>query len=388
MGPLAGVKIVEFAGIGPGPFACMLLADMGADVVRIDRAATVGRDPDPKFSPTLRNRPSVAIDLKHGEGKETALALIDKADILIEGFRPGVMERLGLGPDTVYGRNPRLVYGRMTGWGQDGPIAHTAGHDINYIALSGALHAIGTKNAGPVPPLNLVGDFGGGALYMVTGVLAALIEARTSGKGQIVDVSMVEGAASLMTMFYGLLAAANAGSGGERAWKEAREENFLDGGAHYYNVYETSDGKHICIGSIEPQFYELLLETTGLGPDDLGPQNDRGNWPANRKKLAAIFKQKTRADWTELMSDTDICFAPVLSMSEAPPHPHNAARGSFIDIAGITQPGPAPKFSRTAPRTPRAPARAGENTIETLSQWGFDAGRIDALIKAGAVRQR
>ena len=388
MGPLQGVRVVEFAGIGPGPFAAMLLADMGADVIRIDRAAAVGRDKDPQYSPTLRNRPSIAIDLKHDDGRETALALIDRADILLEGFRPGVMERLGLGPDAVHARNPRLVYGRMTGWGQDGPIAHTAGHDINYIALSGALHAIGTADKGPVPPLNLVGDFGGGALYLVTGVLAALIEARTSGKGQVVDVSMVEGAASLMTMFYGLLASANAGSGGERAWKEAREANFLDGGSHYYNVYETADGRHICIGSIEPQFYQLLLDTVGLTVDDLGAQNDRGQWPANRDKLAAVFKRKTQAEWTEMMSDTDICFAPVLAMSEAPHHPHNAARGSFIEVAGVTQPGPAPKFSRTVPTTPAPPVHAGENTVEALGAWGFDENRISRLVESGAVRQR
>ncbi len=388
MGPLQGVRVVEFAGIGPGPFAAMLLADMGADVIRIDRAAAVGRDKDPQYSPTLRNRPSIAIDLKHDDGRETALALIDRADILLEGFRPGVMERLGLGPEVVHARNPRLVYGRMTGWGQNGPIAHTAGHDINYIALSGALHAIGTADKGPVPPLNLVGDFGGGALYLVTGVLAALIEARTSGKGQVVDVSMVEGAASLMTMFYGLLASANAGSGGERAWKEALEANFLDGGSHYYNVYETADGRHICIGSIEPQFYQLLLDTVGLTVDDLGAQNDRGQWPANRDKLAAVFKRKTQAEWTEIMSDTDICFAPVLAMSEAPHHPHNAARGSFIEVAGVTQPGPAPKFSRTVPTTPAPPVHAGENTVEALGAWGFDENRISRLVESGAVRQR
>ncbi len=388
MGPLQGVRVVEFAGIGPGPFAAMLLADMGADVIRIDRAATVGRDKDPQYSPTLRNRPSIAIDLKHDDGRETALALIDRADILLEGFRPGVMDRLGLGPEVVHARNPRLVYGRMTGWGQDGPIAHTAGHDINYIALSGALHAIGTADKGPVPPLNLVGDFGGGALYLVTGVLAALIEARNSGKGQVVDVSMVEGAASLMTMFYGLLASANGGSDGKRAWKEARETNFLDGGSHYYNVYETADGRHICIGSIEPQFYQLLLDTVGLTVDDLGPQDDRDQWPANRDKLAAVFKRKTQAEWTEIMSDTDICFAPVLAMSEAPHHPHNAARGSFIEVAGVTQPGPAPKFSRTVPTTPAPPVHAGENTVEALGAWGFDENRISRLVESGAVRQR
>jgi len=388
MGALKGIKVVEFAGIGPGPFSCMLLSDMGADVIRVDRAANVGRDPEePRYSPTLRGRPNLAIDLKNEAGRETALKLCDKADVLIEGFRPGVMERLGLGPDIVFARNPKMVYGRMTGWGQDGPIAHTAGHDINYIALSGALHAIGPKDK-PVPPLNLVGDFGGGALYLVMGVLAAYIEAQKSGKGQIVDTSMVEGAASLMAMFYGRVAAGQAGDPNVRSWTEEREENFLDGGSHYYNTYETADGEHICIGSIEPQFYQLLLDTVGLTHDDLGEQHDKTNWGAGKEKLAAIFKTKTRTEWTEIMEQTDICFAPVLKMSEAPQHSHNAARGSFIDIGGVVQPAPAPKFSRSRVDDIRAPAYAGEQSREALLSWGFDEAEVNQLAEAGAIRQR
>lgn len=381
MGTLTGVKVVEFAGIGPGPFACMMLADMGAEVIRIDRAGNVGQEPRaPNVQTTLRGRRNVALDLKTADGVETALKLCDKADILIEGFRPKVMERLGLGPDVVMKRNPRLIYGRMTGWGQDGPIASTPGHDINYIALSGALHTIGTKAGGPVPPLNLVGDYGGGALYMVVGVLAAFIEAQRSGKGQVVDTSMVEGAASLMTPTFGALASG--------AWIEERESNRLDGGCHHYNVYETKDGHHISIGSNEPQFYKVMLETVGLGEAKLPAQTDRKHWPEMRQRLAAIFKTKTRAEWTEIMEMKEICFAPVLSMSESMSHKQNVARGSFITVDGVTQPAPAPKFSRTPSVVPRGPAWAGEHSREVLADWGFDAKAIDALIAKGAVKQK
>lgn len=381
MGTLSGVKVVEFAGIGPGPFSCMMLADMGAEVIRIDRAANVGRETaKPAFATTLRGRRNIALDLKSPDGVETALALCEKADILIEGFRPGVMERLGLGPDVVQARNPRIVYGRMTGWGQDGPIAHTAGHDINYIALTGALHAIGTKNGGPVPPLNLVGDYGGGALYMVVGVLAAYIEAQRSGKGQIVDTSMVEGAASLMTPTFGALASG--------AWKEEREANRLDGGCHHYSVYETLDGQHICIGSNEPQFYKLMLETVGLGNVELPAQTDRTRWPEMRRRLAAIFKTRTRAEWTELMEHKDVCFAPVLSMSEAVEHKQNVARGTFVTVDGVVQPGPAPKFSRTPSAVGRGPAYAGEHSAAVLKDWGIDETRAASLLSSGAVKQR
>jgi alpha-methylacyl-CoA racemase len=381
MGPLSGVKVVEFAGIGPGPMCCMLLADMGADVIRVDRAANVGSDPmEPKFNTLLRSRPNVAIDLKHPDGVSAALTLCDKADIIIEGFRPGVMERLGLGPDVVFARNPRVVFGRMTGWGQDGPIAHTAGHDINYIALTGALHAIGTKAGGPVPPLNLVGDFGGGALYMALGALAAYIEAKTSGKGQVVDTSMVEGAASLMTSAYGGLAAGS--------FVEERETNRLDGGCHHYNTYETADGQHVCIGSNEPQFYKLILENLGLGDADLPAQTDRDNWPMMCEKFAAIFKTKTRAQWTELLEQQDVCFAPVLNMSESMQHHHNVHRKSFIELDGVGQPAPAPRFARTPTSATSAPAYAGQHTDEALAQWGFDNASIAALKASGAARQR
>ncbi|MDX2155931.1 MAG: CaiB/BaiF CoA-transferase family protein [Hyphomicrobiaceae bacterium] len=381
MGTLTGVKVVELAGIGPGPFACMMLADMGAEVIRIDRADAVGNDlREPVTNTTLRGRRNLALDLKSKEAVATVLDLCAKADILIEGFRPGVMERLGLGPDVVMARNPRLVYGRMTGWGQDGPIAKTPGHDINYIALTGALHTIGTKAGGPVPPLNLVGDYGGGALYMVVGVLSAYIEAQRSGKGQIVDTSMVEGAASLMTPMYGALAAGQ--------WREERESNRLDGGCHHYGVYETSDGKHICIGSNEPQFYKVMLETVGLSGEKLPAQTDREQWPLMRERLARIFKTKTRAEWTEIMEMKEICFAPVLSMSEAMKHKQNVARGTFVEVDGVPQPGPAPRFSRTPSSVPRGPAYAGEHTREVLSDWGVAPARIEALVASGAAKQR
>jgi alpha-methylacyl-CoA racemase len=381
MGPLDGVKVVEFAGIGPGPMCCMLLADMGATVLRIDRSANVNSDPiEPRFNTLLRGRKNVAIDLKSAAGREAALALCEQADILIEGFRPGVMERLGVGPEVVLQRNPRIVYGRMTGWGQTGPIAHTAGHDINYIALTGALHAIGTPESGPVPPLNLIGDFGGGALYMAMGALAAYIEAARSGRGQVVDTSMVEGAASLMTAAFGQLASG--------AFVEQRQSNRLDGGCHHYNTYETADNEHICIGSNEPQFYQLMLTTVGLGDADLPAQTDRASWPMMKAKLAAIFKTKTRAQWCELMEQQDVCFAPVLRMSEAITHAHNVARGSFVSIDEVPQPAPAPRFERTPGGISMGSAHAGEHTLEALAEWGFDADYLNELEASGAVRQR
>ncbi|MEC7205320.1 MAG: CaiB/BaiF CoA-transferase family protein [Pseudomonadota bacterium] len=381
MGPLKGVKVVEFAGIGPGPFCCMLLADMGADVLRVDRAMNVGNDQyEPKYNNLLRGRKNIALDLKHPDGVEAALKLCDQADIIIEGFRPGVMERLGLGPDVVFARNKKVVYGRMTGWGQDGPIAKTPGHDINYIALTGALYAIGSKESGPVPPLNLVGDFGGGALYMAMGALAAYIEAQKSGEGQVVDTSMVEGAASLMTAVYGMLA--------DGRYIEERETNRLDGGCHHYNVYETSDGEHICIGSNEPQFYAEMLKTIGLDHANLPKQTDRKYWPEMTERLAAIFKTKTREEWTELMEQKEICYAPVLRPSEAIKHHHNVARNTFVEVDGFPQPGPAPKFSRTESMTPMGCAYAGEHTEEALGEWGFAATDIAALTASGAAKQR
>ncbi len=383
MGPLEGVRIVELAGIGPGPFCAMLLSDMGAEVIRVDRAANVGRDvgregEDPRFSLLQRGRRNIAVDLKNPAGVAAVLRLIDRADALVEGFRPGVMERLGLGPDICLPRNPKLVYGRMTGWGQDGPIAHTAGHDINYIALSGALYSIGQAGGPPVPPLNLIGDFGGGALYLAMGVLAGIISARTSGTGQIIDCSMVEGSASLMMMMYGALAAG--------AWKEERGSNRTDGGSHFYHVYETKDGEHVAIGAIEPQFYALLLKHTGLAGESLPQQTDRAAWRDMQERLARIFKTKTRAEWTAIMEQTDICFAPVLRMSEALSHPHNRHRQSFVEIAGIAQPAPAPRFLGTPTRVQRPPARIGEHTGAVLKDWGFAADEIAALHCSGAVK--
>src|SRR6266516_3398026 len=351
-GPLTGVRIVEFAGIGPGPFACMMLADMGAEVVTLDR---VGARKNLK-SVAGRGRKVVELDLKDKAAVAQVLDLLANADALIEGFRPGVMERLGLGPEVVPARNPRLVYGRMTGWGQQGPLAQAAGHDINYIAVTGALAAIGTKDR-PVPPLNLVGDFGGGALYLVVGVLAALLEASRSGKGQVVDAAMCDGAASLMSMFFDMTAIGR--------WTGGREENFLDGGAHFYGVYECSCGRFISIGSIEPQFYALLRQHAGLSDADFDAQMDRNAWPALKQRLKEIFKSKTRDDWCKIMEGTDICFAPILTMKEAPNHPHMAARKIFVERHGVTQPAPAPRFSRT-PSAIReaAAAEIGELTKE------------------------
>jgi alpha-methylacyl-CoA racemase len=333
-GPLAGIRIVEFAGIGPGPFACMLLADMGAEVVTLER---VGAKKNQKPS-AGRGRKVVELDLKDKAALAQVFDLLDHADALVEGFRPGVMERLGLGPDAVQARNPRLVYGRMTGWGQEGPLAQAAGHDINYISLTGALAAIGPAER-PVPPLNLVGDFGGGALYLVVGVLAALLEAKTSGKGQVVDAAMCDGAASLMSMFFDFTAIGR--------WSEGRESNFLDGGAHFYGVYQCACGNFISIGSIEPQFYALLRQLAGLSDAAFDAQMDRTAWPGLKQKLTEVFKTKTRDEWCKIMEGSDVCFAPVLTMAEAPLHPHMAARKIFVNRHGVTQPAPAPRFSRT-----------------------------------------
>jgi alpha-methylacyl-CoA racemase len=368
-GPLNGVKVVEFAGIGPGPFCAMLLSDMGADVVRIDRQKGE-RGGTPKgsaiYDVTSRGRRSVALDLKQPAHVEAALALMSKADVVTEGFRPGVMERLGLGPEVALARNPKLVYGRMTGWGQYGPMAHAAGHDLNYIALTGALHAMGRKNDSPAPPLNLVGDFGGGALYLAMGICAALFEAQRSGKGQVIDAAMTDGAASLAAMFFGMRAAG--------IWTDERDANLLDGGAHFYDTYECSDGKWVAIGSIEPQFYALLLEKTGLSDDpDFRAQMDRSAWPKLSAKLAAVFKTKTRDEWTALMQGTDVCFAPVLSLGEAPAHPHNAERQTFVTIEGVPQPNVAPRFSRT-PSAVQGPAPLnGQHNEEVFAAWGVAA---------------
>jgi alpha-methylacyl-CoA racemase len=379
MGTLSGYKIVEFAGIGPAPMCAMLLADMGADVLRIDRAedAALGITLEAKYSLLSRGRKSVAIDLKRPEGVAAAMKLIEKADALLEGFRPKVMERLGLGPDECLKRNPRLIYGRMTGWGQEGPLAHAAGHDINYIALSGVLASIGRKGEAPVPPLNLVGDFGGGGLYLALGVVAGLLEAQKSGKGQVVDSAMVDGAASLLTAIYGMHASG--------MWSNKRGENILDTGAHFYDVYETKDGEYISIGSIEGKFYAELLRLSGLEGQEMPRQMDRKSWPALKEKVAELFKTKTRAEWCKIMEGSDICFAPVLSMAEAPKHPHNQVRGTFVEVEGVVQPGPAPRFSRTPSKIQRPPAKPGEHTEEALREWGFSAAELEKLRGVGAI---
>jgi len=374
-GPLVGVKIVEFAGIGPGPFCGMLLADMGADVVRIDRVDSVGQAPDIMN----RGKRSVAIDLKSTDGVEAALLLIEKADGLIEGFRPGVMERLGVGPDVVLKRNPRLVYGRMTGWGQTGPWAKTAGHDINYIALSSALHTMGRAGEPPAPPLNLVGDYGGGALYLAFGLLAGIIEAKSSGKGQVIDCAMVDGAASLMMMFYGLKATG--------VWSRNRDDNFIDGGAHFYDAYECADGRWLSLGAIEPQFHAVLVKGMGLPPNAFPAQMSREGWPEYSKRVAEVVKTKTRDQWMAIFDGEDACVAPVLSMDEAPLHHHNAARKTFVEAFGVIQPAPAPRFSRTAGAINGAPAGPGDHSREVLESWGIAAERAGDLLKAGTVVQ-
>lgn len=381
-GPLDGLRVIELAGIGPGPFCAMLLADLGAEVLRIDRPreAAGGTPVAPEFDITRRNRRSVAVDLRHPDGADVVLELVLGADALIEGFRPGVAERLGIGPETCLERNPRLVYGRVTGWGQDGPLAHAAGHDANYIALTGALHAIGPAEGPPIPPLNLIGDFGGGALYLAVGVLAAIFEAARSGSGQVVDAAMVDGAASLMAPVYGRYAAG--------LWRDERGRNVLDGGAHFYGVYETRDSRHVAIAAIEPKFYAELLERIGLGGDDLADQWDEAAWPDMRARFAAIFRQRTRDEWRERLEGTDACFAPVLSLAEAARHPHLAARGTFVEFDGILQPAPAPRFSRTATEIRSPPAAPGGHTDEALGDWGFSPSRIAKLRATGAIGLR
>ena len=379
MGPLTGVRIIEITGIGPGPFAAMMLSDMGAEILRVDRLQSVEATLPTEYSRDFlaRGRRSIAVDLKNPEGVATVLRLVESADGLLEGFRPGVMERLGLGPDVCLERNPRLVYGRMTGWGQEGPLSQAAGHDINYIALAGALDPIGRKGGPPCPPLNLVGDFGGGGLMLAYGVVCALVERQTSGKGQVVDAAMVDGAAALMTMFHG---AQQSGW-----WSEERGTNMLDTGSPFYDVYETKDGKYVSIGSIEPQFYAELLEKTGLAGEDLPHQMDRSKWDDGKLRMREIFIQKTRDEWCEIMEGSDVCFAPVLSMSEAKDHPHIAARNTFVEVAGSPQPAPVPRFSRTEAKIAGPPPHAGQHTQEVLAEVGFSEEEITKLREAGAV---
>jgi len=372
-GPLAGVKILEFSGIGPGPFCGMLLSDMGADLLRIDRQ---DGDRGEKTHVTRRGRKSVALDLKQPEAREACLRLMETADALYEGFRPGVMERLGLGPDIALARNPKLVYGRMTGWGQEGPLSQAAGHDINYIAITGALHAIGTAER-PVPPLNLVGDFGGGALYLAVGMLAALLHARATGEGQVVDAAMSDGAASLMAAFYGHMA------GGR--WTDSRASNGVDGGAPYYGVYKCQDGRWVALGSIEPQFFAILMRKLGIADFPRDHQRDPSHWPDLRARLEAVFLTKTQAEWIALMEGSDACFAGVLSLSDAPGHPHNAARGTFVTVDGVLQPAPAPRFSRTPGQIQEFDPRIGAHNETGLMSWGFSREEVDALRRSGAL---
>lgn len=379
MGPLQGFKIIEIAGMGAAPFTAMMLADMGAEVLRVERP---GGNPTTRMADVAtdvfsRGRRCVCIDLKTAEGAALVLELVSRADALFEGNRPGVMERLGLGPEVCLARNPRLVYGRLTGWGQDGPLAQAAGHDINYIALSGALSLVGRSGEPPLPPSNLLGDLAGGGMNLAFGLVCALLECQRSGRGQVVDAAMVDGAATLSTLQHGLLHA---------GYQRPRGENMIDSGAHFYNTYETADGEYIAIGSFEPAFYRQLLERLGLAEADF-PEMDMARWPEFKERFAALFKTRTRQEWCEIFEGTDACFAPVLSLSEAPHHPHNAARGVFVEVAGVVQPRPSPRFSRTDGAIQRPPARPGEHTREALTDWGIDAERISGLLAGRVIVQ-
>ena len=375
MGPLKGLKIIEMAGIGPGPFCGMVLADLGAEIIRVDRASAIGTGS--KKEPSNRGKKSIAVDLKAKEGVEVVLKLVETADAIFEGFRPGVMERLGIGPEVCLARNDRIVFGRMTGWGQEGPLANAAGHDINYISLSGALAAIGRPGSPPVPPLNLIGDFGGGGMLLALGLVAALLESKESKQGQVVDAAMTDGSALLMTMIYSMQSSG--------MWKTTMGSNLLDGGSHFYDTYECKDGKFISIGSIEPQFYALLCQIAELDEKVFSKQMSRDLWPEQKEEIKKIFLNKTRDEWCELMEGTDVCFAPVLDMSEAPQHPHNKERKTFIDLEGVTQPAPAPRFSRTEPEVVSSPSIVGEHTNEVLSSIGLSEEDISTLKTSGAV---
>jgi alpha-methylacyl-CoA racemase len=376
-GPLHDLRVIEIAGIGPGPFAAMMLADMGADVLRLDRPGGGGLGIG-RANLLGRGRPSAAVDLKHPDGRELVMRLARSADALLEGFRPGVMERLGLGPEPLLEANPRLVYGRMTGYGQDGPLAPVAGHDINYISIAGALGAIRREGERPLAPLNLVADFGGGGMLLAFGIVCALLEARSSGRGQVVDAAMVEGSALLMTMIHGMRA--------QGIWDGEPGTNWLDSGAHWYDVYETADGGHIAVGALEPQFYAELLRRMELDPDD-NPQWERERWPELKDRFAAVFGARTRAEWAELLEHAEACATPVLDLDEAPEHPHNVARETFVAVDGVVQPAPAPRFSRTPGAVQRPPADPGADTRAALSDWGVDEAEIDALVAAGAIAE-
>ena len=373
-GPLTGIRIVELAGLGPAPYAAMLLAELGADVLRIDRPGGAALILRPEDDVLNRSRPSAAVDLKTAEGREVVLRLAERADVLIEGLRPGVTERLGIGPEECSARNPRLVYARMTGWGQDGPFAQRAGHDINYLGLTGALHAIGTADK-PVPPLNIGADFGGGSMFLVVGILAALLERATSGQGQVVDAAMVDGASSLITMVYGLL--------GAGLWRDRRAANLLDGGSPFYDTYPCSDGRHVAVGALEPQFYAALLEGLGLTGQLPGGQHSVEHWPEHRRRIGEVLATRTRDEWAAHFAGSDACLTPVLGLTEAPAHPHNLARGTFLD----GKPAPAPRFSRTPGAVRGSAHAAGQDTREALTAWGFPDDDIDALVSSGAVTQ-
>ena len=379
-GPLQGLRVIELAGIGPAPLACMLLADLGADVVRVDRLepSGLGLAIEPRHDVNARGRRSVALDLKHEAGREALKRLLAPADVLVEGFRPGVMEKLGLGPEPCLALNPRLVYGRMTGFGQSGPLAQSAGHDLNYIALTGVLNAIGPAGGAPVPPLNLVGDYGGGALYLAFGVLAALFERQRSGLGQVVDAAMVDGAASLASVFFGLQAAGN--------WGAPRGENLLDGGAPFYATYETADARHISLAALEPKFFAQLVAALGLDERYLKHQYDRKLWPELRQAMAAAVRRHSRDEWCRRLEGSDACFAPVLSFEEAPAHAHAVARQAFVAVNGVVQPAPAPRFGRTPAGPPRRAPQVGEHTLDVLQQAGFSAADVQALVRQGVVR--
>jgi alpha-methylacyl-CoA racemase len=377
MGPLSGIKVVEVAGLAAAPFGCMILADLGADVLRVDRVDRAGGASGVSHGasndPLSRGRRSIALDLKTAEGIEILLQLAGQADVLVEAFRPGVAERLGFGPDTCLEANPRLVYARMTGWGQDGPLASTAGHDIDYIAISGALSIVGRAGERPLPPVNLAGDFGGGGMLLAIGILAALLERQASGQGQVIDVAMVDGSALLTAIFHGLRASGT--------WRDERGTNLIDGGAPFYDTYQTADGGYLAVGALEPAFYRELV--AGLGVADLPDRNDRASWPALRERLTEVIAQRTTAEWTEIFAGTDACVAPVLSLGEATDHPHNKARGTFTEVAGLTQPAPAPRFSRTPADPPQPPPAAGADTDEVLASLGYDAARVAELRSQG-----
>jgi alpha-methylacyl-CoA racemase len=377
MGPLTGVRVIEIASLAPAPFGCMILADLGADVLRVDRAERSGPQAAQPRDPLGRGRRSIGLNLKDGAAIDLLLRLIEDADVLVEGFRPGVAERLGFGPDVCSQRNPRLIFARMTGWGQHGPLAHTAGHDIDYIAISGALGMVGRAGEAPVPPVNLIGDFGGGGMLLALGILAALVERAASGAGQVVDAAMVDGSALLTSLVYGLRAA-----GG---WQDARGSNLLDGGAPFYDTYATADGGYVAVGALEPQFYAALLHGLGLADASLPAQHDRAGWPVLRQRFAETFAQRTRAEWERVFAGTDACVAPVLSLAETPAHPHAVARNAFVSVAEVTQPAPAPRFGRTPADSPAPPPKPGADTDTVLASLGLSAGDVADLRSRGVV---